>query len=461
MEAILKNYSVNEHTWLILSSILIVAVFFRFSRLWSVRNLDLLLLLLMSPGLLMVNASPTTNEPHNSIGDIWLFVGSTLILFRLFFDSWFKRRPILTQNLNSHGLLVLCVATFLFQVIRVITEPLPETTVATVQEGENLLQGTDDEHQEYTENEASPGPAQALLGAGATLFTNSELAAARLLAVFAHLAAVIGLYMLGKRRFQDSQLGLAMATLYLLLPCTAYNVGKVHHVLPAALIVWALVTYRRPLVSGSFMGLACGVMFFPVFLLPIWVTFYGKRGGLKFCSALGIMISAILASHLWTSADSQSFMQQTVGNIDWSVLKFRGETAYGFWAQVDESYRLPVMACFGVILVLFSVLPMKKNLEHVISHSAAIVVATQLWYPQNGGMYILWYLPLLLITVFRPKLSDSVAPEIPTSDTVVKSNAFPASTGSGKHWFRSHRDAIVSYAQIDRRSRIDRAIIKR
>ena len=48
------------------------------------------------------------------------------------------------------------------------------------------------------------------------------------------------------------------ATLYLLLPYTAQMVGRVEHVLPAALIVWALVFYRRPIVSGAFLALATG-----------------------------------------------------------------------------------------------------------------------------------------------------------------------------------------------------------
>lgn len=41
-------------TWVYLSSFLLVGVFFVFHRLWSVRNLDILLLLLLTPGLLLV-----------------------------------------------------------------------------------------------------------------------------------------------------------------------------------------------------------------------------------------------------------------------------------------------------------------------------------------------------------------------------------------------------------------------
>jgi len=35
-----------------------------------------------------------------------------------------------------------------------------------------------------------------------------------------------------------------------------------------------------------------------------------------------------------------------------------------------------------------------------------VVVATQFWYSHQGGVYLLWYLPLLLLVVFRPRLAS-------------------------------------------------------
>ena len=41
----------------------------------------------------------------------------------------------------------------------------------------------------------------------------------------------------------------------------------------------------------------------------------------------------------------------------------------------------------------------------------------QFWYADQGGVYVLWYLPLLLLLVFRPNLSDRRPPPInPDSD---------------------------------------------
>ena len=67
MRDVLPWYAVNEATWFYLSLPLIVAVFFQFQRFWSLRNLDLVLLLCLSPGLLLV-------EMQSETGYVWLFV---------------------------------------------------------------------------------------------------------------------------------------------------------------------------------------------------------------------------------------------------------------------------------------------------------------------------------------------------------------------------------------------------
>ena len=48
---------------------------------------------------------------------------------------------------------------------------------------------------------------------------------------------------------------LLVATLYLLLPYTAMWTGSVTHALPGALLVWAVVFYRWPLLAGAMVGL--------------------------------------------------------------------------------------------------------------------------------------------------------------------------------------------------------------
>jgi hypothetical protein len=410
MEAILSGYEVNGPTWFYLSSLLIVAVFFRFNRVWSVRNFDLMLLLSLSPGLLFVGA-PTFDT---SFGFVWLFAASAVILLRLWLDPALTRRPRLEANLNPAGLAFLCLSAVAFLTTKIITEEPHVSAVATVRRADDLLKRQDTASIEEQEGEAEPAseagskpsPTGTLIAAPVSQLAGGvERVAARWLAVVAHGAVLLGLIFVGRWHFSDTNMGLAMATLYLLLPCTAYDVSRVNHVLPAAFVVWAIAFHSRPLVAGTLIGFACGTLFFPAFLLPIWLAFYWRRGAVRFAGALICVGTVLLGSLALTSADSLSFKQQTLGSIDWNVLQFTSDEGVGFWSLYDPAYRIPVFSSFLVMLTVLSIWPLQKNLEHLLSHSAAVIVGTQFWYPAKGGVYILWYLPLLLLIVFRPRLS--------------------------------------------------------
>ncbi len=457
MEAILRGYDVNEPTWFYLSLLLIIAVFFKFDRIWSLRNFDLALLLLLAPGLLLARYSEATV----AFGYAWLFLVTGILLVRLLADGFFTRRPRLEQNLNVSGMAFLCVSALAFQATKVMTLEPHAAVIETAHRADGLLKRQDgtgaagstslaslnndlspghSSHQISTSNinpgtrtqpenlpesnsqaqaaktelaeqdrEDKPvesGPASMLLATpivqmtgGVTIWTT------RVLAILAHLATCLGLIAVGRWHFSDTRLGLAMATLYLLLPVTAFDVNKVTHLLPAALVVWAFASYKTPSVAGVLLGLACGSLFFAIFLLPVWIAFYWKRGAGRFSIALGAVACVMLLCLMMTAADSHSLTRQIVGSIDWSVLKFDSGTGKGFWSQYDQAYRIPVFAAFMIMLTVITFWPLRKNLEHLMAHSAAIIVATQFWYPHEGGVYILWYLPVMLIVMFRPRLA--------------------------------------------------------
>ena len=48
----------------------------------------------------------------------------------------------------------------------------------------------------------------------------------------------------------------------------------------------------------------------------------------------------------------------------------------------------------------------------MLALSAATLIGIQFWYADQGGVYVLWYLPLLLLVVFRPNLADRQPPTI-------------------------------------------------
>ena len=101
------------------------------------------------------------------------------------------------------------------------------------------------------------------------------------------MAMVLALVTIGYWHFENIRMGVGAAALYLMLPYTAQMTGHVDHVLPAALLLWAVVLYRRPALAGILIGLALSVFYYPLFLLPLWISFYWQRGLARFLSGVG------------------------------------------------------------------------------------------------------------------------------------------------------------------------------
>ncbi len=226
-------------------------------------------------------------------------------------------------------------------------------------------------------------------------------------AIIAHLAIVLGMVLIGYRHFDNTHTGIAAATLYLLLPYTANFTPRIDHVVPAALLVWAIQSYRRPVVAGIFVGLAAGLIWYPLFLLPLWCSFYWRRGLLRFSLAV-LIVLAIMAVSLPLYAVTP-----------WDPIRISSATPLGSCTRLPPTFagsgklsgpfRWPVMAAFIAMCGSMALWPPQKNLGSLLACSAAIMLGTQFWKAYEGGTFMAWYLPLLILAIFRPNLEDRVA----------------------------------------------------
>jgi hypothetical protein len=470
MSEILLHYQkVDPTTWVYLSSLLTICLFFKFNRFWSVRNLDLVLLILLAPGLLMVNQSrraarsatavegtkggpsaaadspasaaagapaagaPTANGAAASavardrqiayVGYLWLFGISLIWLVRLLLDPTMVRRPLLEPNLTNGGLIFLGCALFAFLMANVLTSAPTADDLKGPQAAQNIrlrhdASGDANQPEEYWRY--GPGyyflhllpsiPTHPFIPSGQGRTERVFALVAKTMAIGSHLAVVAALVMIGYGHFENVKMGIGAAVLYLMLPYTAQMTGHVDHVLPAALLLWAVVTYRRPLAAGIFLGLAFSVFYYPLFLLPLWLSFYWQRGLARFLMGVGLSIFVMVLSLVVVSNDLASFWQKFQPMFAlWVPLtkNLRGIWELGW----DPWYRLPVIVGCGALAGGMAIWPAHKNLGTLLSCSAAIMVAVQFWhgFGDGGGMYMAWYLPLLLMTVFRPNLEDRVA----------------------------------------------------
>jgi hypothetical protein len=421
-------YRVNPTTWFYLASLLSIALFFKFNRVLSMRNLDLLGLILLAPGLLAVEyGSFKASVATQHLGFLWIFAVSGLFLLRMLFDSLMVRRPMLEPNLTVGGLVFLGISLLVFLLANVITSRPQRDDLAAAAAATKLEAG---EGNTDADQLARLGPGYPLLfllpqistqriftpeaaTAGPDTAASSRRAVhettARIMAILSQVAIVSGMVLIGLWHFDNLRLGMAAAVLYLLLPYTAIMTGRVDHVLPGALITWAVVTYRRPFTAGCLIGLAIGTIYYPVFLLPLWCGFYWERGIRRF--ALGVAAAlAVLVLALWfTSPDGGAFLDQLRQMFGWI---FPNDVSLeGFWALPgnDAVFRLPVLAAFIAMMATLAIWPSPKNLGTLMSCTAAVLLGSQFWKAHDGGLFMAWFLPMLLLVIFRPNLENRVA----------------------------------------------------
>jgi hypothetical protein len=86
------------------------------------------------------------------------------------------------------------------------------------------------------------------------------------------------------------------------------------------------------------------------------------------------------------------------------------ENLDGIWGLGwDPWYRIPTLVAFVALACGLALWPAQKNLGTLLSCSGAVMVGVQFWHGYGGGLYMAWYLPLLLLTVVRPNLEDRIA----------------------------------------------------
>ena len=428
-EILFHYYRVNPTTWFYLASILLIAVFFKFNRAMSIRNIDLVGLILFAPGLLAVEYGGfKANVDAQQLGYIWLFVITGIFIIRMLCDSLMVRRPMLEPNLNSGGLVFLGVSLLVFLLANVLTTRPERDDLAAATTAAKLETG---EAEVDIDQLARTGPGYPLLfllphistqrvfssdnafSVGSD--TNDPLprvvheTTARIMAIISQLLIVSGILFVGWRHFENIKLGIAAAVLYLLLPYTAMMTGRVDHALPGALIVWAIGAYRRPVIAGGLIGLAIGIIYYPVFLLPLWCSFYWERGVRRFATGVSSALLALVVALWFTSPTIAIFAGQLRQMFGWIFPS--SVSLEGFWAlpAYDPVFRLPVLAGFLVMMATLAIWPSPKHLGTLMSCSAAILLGSQFWKSHNGGLFLAWFLPILLLVVFRPNLENRIA----------------------------------------------------
>ncbi len=469
-------------TWVYLSSFLVIGIYFMFHRLWSLRNLDIALMLLLTPGLMLVyegrkkvasvppaiasaaveeakdpnpvsksdetlqkSSERTSTEAANVPQDlektddrilqggrlqfwgfVWLLSVCACWVLRMLLDTVMVRRPLLEPNLSSGGLTFIGVSLFLFLMANIITSTPEEQRNQGQQLGPgyvllNMLPAI------QTTPDTDPSDPSVAQKSQEEPRSVALPTVARVLAIVANFVLVLGMVCIGYWHFGNLKTGIGAATLFLLLPYTAQMTGRVDHVLPGAMLVTAVLFYRIPLFSGFFLGCAAGLVYYPFFLLPLWLSFYWERGVRRFTVGFSVaLIGLTVALVAYSQTDLLTHLRQMYGVFLPATEGLGGIWGLGWYPH----FRLPILVAFILFCLSFIFWPAQKNLATLMNCTGAIMTAAQFWHGYGGGLYMAWFLPLVMLTVFSPNLDDRIALSVVRSSKRIRKPSDSASPES-------------------------------
>jgi hypothetical protein len=236
--------------------------------------------------------------------------------------------------------------------------------------------------------------------------TWDNLPAAHAAAIFFDLAAVAGLFMLG-RRLAGNRLGVVLGFAWAAYPFTDYALqSNSNDTLIAALLVWALVVFNSPIKRGALLALATLTKFAPLTLAPLFAT--GQRGLLDRAEPGAFPPSRLRALTYFSIALIGGVaLMLALPAIDPGLATFYDRTVksqinrdspFSIWGQDHslEWLQTLVKACALGLAVLVAFIPRRRSVPQIAALSAAVLIAVQLTAEHWFYLYIPWFFGLAI-----------------------------------------------------------------
>lgn len=226
------------------------------------------------------------------------------------------------------------------------------------------------------------------------------LPAAHATTVFAFTAGAIGMFIAGWR-FSGPRGAAAMVFAWAVFPYTIYSTNNnTNDVIVAAAGALGLAAATSPLARGASIAAGFGIKLFPLILGPLWML----HGGLKrrpivdfVLGGLGVVFMTfwILALGGHPIDGIKLFYEKTV--------TFQGdrETPWTIFTQVPalQFLQRPLTAAVILLTILVAFVPRKKTVRRLAALSAAVVIAVQLTTNYWFYPYITWFEPFVFLAL--------------------------------------------------------------
>jgi hypothetical protein len=239
-----------------------------------------------------------------------------------------------------------------------------------------------------------------------------SLPASHAAAIAFDLATVAGLFVFGLRLWpgrRGRELGTALAFGWLAYPYTDFALqSNSNDSLLAALLVWSLVVFARPVARGALLALAVMTKFAPLALVPLYAA--GDRGlverrrrrktgsSVRPLLAFGAAFAGVAALLLAQPAIDPGLATVWDRTVKSQIER---ESPFSIWGLEDGLRWLQL--CVTVIGAGFAValafVPARRSIAQVAALAAAVMIALELGADHWFYLYIPWFFGMLLIAL--------------------------------------------------------------
>jgi len=217
-----------------------------------------------------------------------------------------------------------------------------------------------------------------------------DLPAAHAAAIFFDLAAIVLLFLLG-RRIRGPSTGVVLAYAWAAYPFTAFALeSNSNDALVAALVLASILVAGSPPARGAFAALAGLAKFAPLALVPVLAAHArrerGARGLAGFVAAFAVVAALVsipaLAHDSLATIYSRTVAYQADRSAPFSI--------WGLYGGLHTGRT--IVQVFAIVLaVALAVLPRRDDLVGLCACSAAILIAVQLGVNYWFYLYIPWF----------------------------------------------------------------------
>ena len=239
--------------------------------------------------------------------------------------------------------------------------------------------------------------------------TWDDLPAAHAAAVTFDLLTAAGLWLLG-RRLRGPDLGALLAYAWVSFPFTLLvaNSGA-NDGLVALLVTAAMLALARPAVRGAVIAAAALTKFAPVVLAPLFATY---RDGEAARAPRVIAVTAGAFAAAAALALAPVAFGDGLGTFYDRTLGFQADrgspfSVWGLYGGLDVLQAVVTVAAL-VLAVVVAFVPRRRDPVAVAALGAAVLIALQLALDHWFYLYLVWFLPLVLVALLSGRRIVSI-----------------------------------------------------